>query len=182
MEHNVWQLVYTQCSLPPSFGFTWHIQESRVARSVPWAMELTAQELRFLCTSQLERLHLAAHPAAQSIFVPFPPSSLVMHWLICHLPVADRSHQSYCYLLIRQPFFFSVIAHLVIQHFSGTCSVQNISIFCKFSVFKYSVKLFSCIEPCSPVGGSVPTSAEILPYNLLWNGGFLGFFVFFFPS
>lgn len=95
----------------------------------------------------------------------------VMHGFICHLPAADLS-SSFSPLPVHPPAL-SLSCH----HPSRNSALfwhllcSDHSIFCIFSVFRCSVKLFpSFTELYSPISGSSDISAEILRYGRLWNG------------
>lgn len=133
------------------------IGESRWASCVAGPCNLQ-RKLLALCVSQLQSLHLEPGVSRRLSLT----SPLVAHWLICHLPGADQS--PLVLLLPIHPPAFSLFCHHPISTSAALFwhpLFAELSNVCIFLVFKYSVKLLSSVESCSPFSGSVPISAEI---------------------
>lgn len=124
------QVVYAWHYLPPSFGFTWHFrnQAGPALLPGPWLLQ---PKLLALCASEPER-HKAWNIGSLEYFDASP---LVMHWLICHLPVVGHPHQS-CFTYPSPAF--SLFCHHPFSHsalfWHPLCTEH--SIFCIHFVFK----------------------------------------------
>lgn len=163
-------MAYTQYRLPPRCGFT-RCSGVKVNPLVPQALESAAQAPGSSCLSAKEASSRSLE--CVSVFPSHVPG--VMHWFICHLPVADQS--SSVFLVPVHLPALSLFCHRPSSNsapfWHPRCTEHGI--FCIFSVFRYSVKLFlSFVELTAPSEGH---QTSLQKFRVTAGSGM----VFFFP-